>query len=103
MLVICCSQLLVLVDCNKLHLRVGYCAISSDNRQYVVCENILTLTLAGGQPEWFYPEAEEALCDVGFAFECSQWGILSTCDWITPRVGLLLSPRPTLTSHTIVL
>ena len=83
MLVICCSQLLVLVDCNKLHLRVGYCAISSDNRQYVVCENILTLTLAGGQPEWFYPEAEEALCDVGFAFECSQWG-----GYCPPATGL---------------
>ena len=42
-----------------------------------MCENILTLTLAGGQPECFYPEAEEALCDVGFALrECSQWGIL---------------------------
>ena len=80
MLVICCSQLLVLVDCNKLHLRVGYCAISSDNRQYVVCENILTLTLVGGQPECFYPPRLKRLyvasALLAATFVRVQWSIL---------------------------
>ena len=49
-----------------------------------MCKNILTLTLVCGQPECFYPEAEEALCDVSFAGR-PLWG---------GAVGLRIAQRP---------